>query len=131
MAGGLWFAWPAEWLGAELDSIALFELGDELVRAEGGIGAGGLAEGGGFAASEGALLPVRRGRPVPLELTSAVKIEWVQPSRTRREAEMCAGGRPSVVLGSLGHAGPNGVHFDVPEGVCDMEVGRQRNWLKM
>ena len=44
--------------------------------AEGGIGAGGLAEGGGFAASEGgeALLPVRRGRPVPLELTSAVGI---------------------------------------------------------
>ena len=49
--------------------------------AEGGIGAGGLAEGGGFAASEGgkALLPVRRGRPVPLELTSAVRIEWVEP----------------------------------------------------
>ena len=69
MAGGRWFAGPAEWLGAELDSIALFELGDELVGAEGGIGAGGLAEGGGFAASEGgeALLPVRRGRPVPLE----------------------------------------------------------------
>ena len=59
-----------------MDSLALFELGDELVGAEGGIGAGGLAEGGGFAASEGgeALLPVRRGRPVPLELTSAVRI---------------------------------------------------------
>ncbi len=47
--------------------LALFELGDELVGAEGGIGAGGLAEGGGFATSEGgeAFLPVRRGRPVP------------------------------------------------------------------
>ena len=42
---------PAERLRAELDSVALFELGDELVGGEGGIGAGGLAEGGGFAAS--------------------------------------------------------------------------------
>ena len=35
---------------------------------------------------------------------------------------MCAGGRPSVVLGSLGHAGPNGVHFDVTEGGGPMVV---------
>ena len=59
-----------------MDAVALFELVDEFVGAEGGIGASGLAEGGGFAASAGgeALLPVRRGRPVPLELTSAVGI---------------------------------------------------------
>ena len=62
----------SEWLGPELDSVAPFELGDELVGAESSIGARGLAEGGGFAASEGgeALLPVRQGRPVPLKLTT-------------------------------------------------------------
>ena len=42
--------------------------------------------------------------------------------RSRREAEMRAGGGPAVVLGSLGHAGPNGVHFDVPEGGGPMVV---------
>ena len=35
---------------------------------------------------------------------------------------MCAGGGPAVVLGSLGYAGPNGVHFDVPEGGGPMVV---------
>ena len=69
-----------------------------------------------------ALRPVRRGRPVPLELTSAVRIEWVEPSRRRHEAEVCAGRGPAVVLGGLGQAGPDGIHFDVAEGGGPMVV---------
>ena len=59
-----------------MDSVALFELGDELVGAEGGIGASGLAEGGGFPASEGgeALPPVRRRWPMALELNQCL---WI------------------------------------------------------
>ena len=60
-----------------MDAVALFKLGDELVGSEGSIGASGLAEGGGFAASEGgkALLPVRRGRPVAVELRHRARRE--------------------------------------------------------
>ena len=85
MVGGGRFAGPAEGLGPELDAVALFELGDELVGSEGRIGASGLAEGGGFAASESgeALLPVRRGWPMALELTNAFGFE---SGRVRREA---------------------------------------------
>ena len=104
------FAWPSEGFGSELDGVALFELGDELVGAEGGVGAGGLAEGGGLKAGEGgeAFLPVRWGGPAALELGG------VEPDGRRFQAEVGAGGGPAVVSGGGGEASPDGV--DIAEG---------------
>ena len=101
-----------------MDAVALFKLGDELVGSESRIGASGLAEGSGFAASEGgeALPPVRRRWPMALELSG------IEPGGRRREVEMCAGGGPAVVGGVGRKAGPDGVHFDVAEGGGPMVV---------
>ena len=118
LAGGGRFAGPAEWLGPELDAGALFELGDELVGSEGRIGASGLAEGGGFAASEGgeALPPVSRRWPMALELSG------IEPGGRRREVEVRAGRGPAVVGGGGTQTGPDWVHFDVAEGGGPMVV---------